>query len=329
MPKKLRASDSPVAKPAPLWVWGITAGVLLLAGGLFIKSFLNSFHQFHHNLFRAAETVLRREQDARQEAAVRVVVLGTSLTGCGVLSPEYFARQTRGRYRVTKIFRHAANLESFTERAPIFRLLIKYPPDILCIEENLLFFDLKDTSALIPDSLLAKNLLFYLPRLVEQGKSRLPWWHQPAQKLPNPFADVRPPKQKRPNSVLADTMKYGSQIRSLQQRPVRPYASDHSLHKYLQLLRRKGVRVVILHFPRPAPLEHAIYSGKARHQLLALRARYQQLDHAEYWHEPAAYPFGDFYDYAHLNVKGRAIYSAWLVRRLLTGQDTPTEALAR
>ena len=327
MPKKLPARNSPAAKPPPLWAWGITAGLLLVAGALFINSFLNSYHAFHEQLTQTAETVLRREYNSRKNAAGRVVVLGTSLTGCGVLSPEYFAKQTHGRYRVIKIFRQAANLESFTERTPIFKLLLKYPPDILCIEENLLLFDLKDYSTLTPDTLLAKNILFYLPRLVEQGKSHFAWWYQPEQKPQNPFADIPPPKGEHSNTGIVDTIQYGAQLRGIKQRPVRPYASQHPLHQYLQILRNKGTRVVILHFPRPAPLEKAIYSGKVRQRLLALRASYKQTDHTEYWHEPGNYPFGDFYDYAHLNLKGREIYSAWLARRLLTGQDTTTEAL--
>lgn len=327
MPKKLPARNSPVANPAPLWAWGITAGLLLLAAALFINSFLNSYHAFHNQLTQTAETVLRHEHNSRKDAAVRVVVLGTSLTGCGVLSPEYFAKQTHGRYRVIKIFRQAANLESFTERAPIFQLLVKYPPDILCIEENLLFFNFKDYSALTPDTLLAKNILFHLPHLVEQGKSHLAWWYQPEQKPQNPFADIPPPQNEHLNAGVADTIQYGAQLRDIKQRPVRPYASQHPLHQYLQILRNKGTQIVILHFPRPAPLEQAIYSGKARQQLLALRAHYQLTDHTEYWHEPERYPFGDFYDYAHLNLKGREIYSAWLTRHLLAGQDTTTESV--
>ncbi len=298
-------------------MWGVAGGVLLLAGSLFMKSFLASYRAFHRNLSQTVETVLRREYAARDDTTVRVVVLGTSLTGCGVLSPEYFARQTNGHCRVIKLFRHSANLESYTERAPIFQLLIKYPPDILCIEENLLFFDLKDTSALTPDSLLTQNILFYLPHLVERGKTWLKEGSLPPQMPPqNPFADMRPPAPDSLRDALNDTINYGPQLRIIGQRAVRPYASQHPLHRYLQALRSKGTRVVILHFPRPGPLEGAIYGGSTRAQLLARRAQYQQIDHVEYWHEPDVYSFNDFYDYAHLNLKGREIYSAWLARRL-------------
>jgi hypothetical protein len=303
-------------------VWGITGAILLLAGVLYSQSFLRSYHAFHNRLAVAAETVLRHDWEARTDSAVRVIVLGTSLTGAGVLSPAYFAQHTNGRYQVTKLYRPAANLESFTERAPIFELLVRYPPDILCIEENLLFFDLKDGSALTPDTLLAENLLYYLPRLAEHTKEKLGW--QKLAAVPTPqkmFSDMTLP----PADVLrdhpSDTIHYGWQLKVIGQRVVRPYAAPNPVHRYLQALRSKGTRIVILHFPRPAPLEQAINRPAVAKQLTQLRRQYQEAVQAEYWHEPGAYPFGCFYDYAHLNLKGRAAYSAWLAGRLLADRS--------
>ena len=298
-------------------MWGLAAAVLLAAGGLFASSFRHAVLAYHQRVAGAARAELRRAYATRAAPATRVVVLGTSLTGCGVLSPAYFEGQTQGRCRVVKIYRVAANLEAFTQRAPLFEALLDYPPDILCLEENLLFFDLKDTSALLPDSLLVQNALAYLPHLGKAAKQRLGW--QQGVAAPPPFADMRQPAY----SWLTDSVRsLGQTQAALRQRPVRQYAPQHPIHRYLAALRRRGTRVVLLHFPRPAPLEQAIYGGANGQMLRARLRQYQQLDSVAYWHEPGNYPFAYFDDYAHLNLRGRAVYSAWLARRLLA-ETTP------
>ena len=268
-------------------------------------------------LVKAARTLLEREWAQRTDSVSRVVVLGTSLTDYGVNLPAYFSQRTGGRCRLVTVTRKGANLETFTDATPIFELLDRYPPDVLCIEENLLFLDFKDNAVISPT-----NVLIQLMESVDLAKRRLAGARAALTGVAPDTAAVR--------VILFDSVHYEQQLSAIGQRTVRDFAPRHALHTYLRELRRRGTRLVILHFPRPHQLEQAIYSGPAGAALLACRQQYQQAYQAAYWHEPGAYPFAYFRDYAHLNEKGQAVYSAWLARQLLAaGQKPVGEGRAR
>ncbi len=181
---------------------------------------------------------------------------------------------------------------------------------MLCVEENLLLLDLKDNAVISP-----ANVLMQLIDEVDLAKRRLTIAYPPLAAVFPDTAAVRP--------TLIDSVHYEKRLTIVGQRVVRDFAPRHAVHAYLRQLRRQGTRLVILHFPRPGRLEQAIDAGPTGLALLACRQQYQQAYQAAYWHEPGAYPFAYFQDYAHLNQKGQTVYSAWLARQLLAAGQKP------
>lgn len=288
--------------------------MLVGIGVLYGWGFLRSVSAYHQEVVTAARPLLQREWQARTDSVTRVVILGSSLTGNGVMPSAFFTQQTKGRCRVVRLFRIGANLESFTDRAPILRYLQEYPPDILCIEENLLLFNLKDWSDLSPDSFLLRNVARYSHQLVNRSKERLGLAPAgiDADRPGIGLQDVDMPVPTTP----WDTTQLAAWVAEIRQREVRPFAPRHAVHQVLRALRRQGVRIVLLHFPRPAPLEKAIYTGPDGDSLRYRLAQYQRAYQASYWHEPGPFHFRHFYDNAHMNLQGRALYSAWLAKQL-------------
>ncbi|AIZ63545.1 hypothetical protein PK28_07305 [Hymenobacter sp. DG25B] len=300
--------------------------MLLSFGTVYGWGFVHSVSTYHQEVVAGARQLLQREWQDRTDSVTRVVILGSSLTGNGVMPSAYFTRKTNGRCRVVRLFRISANLESFTDRAPILKYLQEYPPDILCIEENLLLYDLKDWSELSPDSFLLKNVARYSYQLVNRSKQRLGLTHEVID-VNRPGLAMQDVDMPAPTTPW-DTTHLTEFVAEIRQRKVRPFAPRHPVHQALRILRGQGVRIVLLHFPRPAPLEKAIYSGRNGDSLRYRIAQYQRAYQASYWHEPGPYHFRYFYDKAHMNFQGRALYSTWLAKKLRQ-ETNPTLLTAR
>ena len=296
----------------PLWVWRATgAGAVLLLGLLTVLAFWSE-RRMSRRFATDAGTMLRREWTARSDSVTRVVVLGTSLVEYGVADPEYFARRCGRRVRVVKLFRESTGIEGFMGASPIFQLLERYPPDVLCIEENLLLFRLPYSMKPELNKRLASVLNQHLAVQVAALKVQLGWWAADRSKAA--LFEGFPPGQRQLNS--RDTLDALSTLTEIRSRTVRTPRESPAIDASLHRLRQHGTRLVLLHLPRPAVLETVIH-GEGRAPLLQnLIAHYQRDYQADYWHFDRPMPFRCFADYAHLNHLGNAVYSDWLASRI-------------
>jgi hypothetical protein len=287
----------------PLGVWVATAAliVVLLAGmvPLAFRARSQAIQRFDNQ----SETLLRTEWQHRTDPVRRVVVLGTSLTQAGVALPPFFAEKTGGRYRVARLFRLGANLESFTDGSTVFRLLERYPPDVLLVEENLLFFPLDDQWALDANATGFRQVVQWLLRDAHLTEPT----GVPFDALPAGYDTV----------YQTSGIRLRSFIEEIRQRRVRPFDSTSALHRTFAALRRRGTRLVLLHFPRPAAVEALIYSPARKPALDAVAAAYERAYQMPHWHLDQPWPNQYFGDEAHLNRAGAARYSAWLADRLM------------
>lgn len=307
----MATGSRPLAAAAPLWVWRATGIGALLLLGLLVGLALWSERRMSRRFTTDAETLLRREWTARSDSVTRVV-LGTSLVEYGVADADYFARQCGRQVRVVKLFREAVNVEGFTDASPIFQLLERYPPHVLCIEENLLLFRLPYSMKPGLNKRLPEVLNQHLAMRIATLKVRLGWPTADGPKR-NLFQGF-PPEHHRLNKK--DTLDVSPTLTEIRSRPVRTArelpAVDTSLHQLWQ----RGTRLVLLHLPRPAMLEIVIH-GESRAPLLQdLIARYQRDYHVDYWRFDQPMPFRYFADYAHLNHLGNAVYSDWLATKI-------------
>lgn len=299
----------PEAPVPPLRVW-VAAGLLaLLLAAVATGAALWLERDLAQQLGERAETRLRR--DAGTRAGQRwAVVLGTSLTEYGVAPAPYFSEKTAGRWRVTRLYRQGANLESYTERSRVFQLLQKYPPDVLLLEENLLLFTLPDHHHVPADASAPHEVVQALlhPLNAARGTAMPP--------VPTDF-DAPALGHARPNRE--DTLHLDAWLADIRRRRVRSLDTTGALHRSLRSLRQRGTRLVLLHVPRPAPLERLIHGETRRDTLQRLIRAYQTRYGMDYWHFDQPLPYGRFVDFAHLNQAGGRVYSAWLAERLESG----------
>lgn len=294
----------PAVPPLGVWLAAVGLAGLLLGGSVGVARWAE--RRANRQFEAEAEALLRREA-ARPDSVRLAVVLGSSLTEAGVAPVPFFDQRMGGRWRVVRLFRSGANLESFTERSGVLRLLERYPPDVFLLEDHLLRRGLPDGwrvrfDATAPEVLL--NWLYFF------GKTA---WRtgQPDRWL---SFDRLPPHHDRPNA--ADTLHLAPALDLLRRRPPRAFAETPALHASLRRLRERGTRLVLLHFPRPAPLETATQRGEDAARLRRLAADYRRAYGAAYWSYDRPLTFRDFMDYIHLNQAASLRFSAWLADRL-------------
>ncbi|WP_020600424.1 hypothetical protein [Spirosoma panaciterrae] len=309
--KPVHANRQSVFAAPPLWVWGLTGLGVLLGFGLLFSMAVRSEKALSQQFTTDAETVLRREWRMRSDSVTRVVVLGTSLVENGVADTDFFEGRCGKRIRVIKLYREAVNIDAFTETAPIFKLLERYPPDILCIEENLLLFRLpyflSPGQAENVFDAVNRHLTIQVKSLKIQLGLRPP---DPERVLFQGF----PREQHVQNQV--DTTALSTTLAEIRHRQVRTPAELPALYRSLQQLHQSGTRLILLHLPRPAVLESVIY-GEGRDPLLRdLIKQYHRLYHLEHWQFDRPMPFRYFVDQAHLNHIGNPIYSGWLADKI-------------
>lgn len=258
-----------------------------------------------------AETLLRQEWSMRSDSVRRVLVLGSSNTECAVADRPFFAQQTGGKIRVAKLFRRAAGLTSY-DQTQVFELLTRYPPDVLCLEENLLMVETADAFA--PTDYLAYLIQtdMILHYLTGKLKNRTP------ASPPDPTRLFQGVPAAQINPLMADTVHLAPLLTELTSRPLRRFAADQPYHKALASLAQRGTRLVILRLPLPAPLQARQFTGERGAAWQSLLQSYEQTYGFTLWETKTAYPFRLFFDNKHLNAAGSHQFSTWLARQLLT-----------
>ncbi|WP_080054747.1 hypothetical protein [Spirosoma aerolatum] len=302
--------QSPVVAP-PLWVWSLTGAGVLIGFGLLYLMAVRSENQLSQQFATDAETLLRREWAMRSDSVTRVVVLGTSLVEYGVADTGFFENRCGKRIRVIKLYRESVTINAFTEEAPIFKILERYPPDMLCLEENLLVFRLPYSLNPSLSEDLVGAVSRHLALQVKAVKIRFGWRAtDPKRGLFQGF----PHEQQVLNQI--DTTDLTTILAEIKKREVRTRTELPALYNSLQRLHRRGTHLVLLHLPRPAVLEAAIYSKNRTPQLLDLISYYHQQYQLDHWQFNRSMPFHYFVDQAHLNHIGNPIYSAWLADKI-------------
>jgi len=237
-------------------------------------------------------------QQARQDAKdKRVVVLGSSLIGQGISCSEEFSDSSFRQIRLSKIFlnTHRGVLKTFTEIHGFDSLLL-HPPDILLIEVDQLAYRIEQDQTLSERFSTGAVFLRNVKTTAAFG-----------------IANYRMPEYcgKIIHETIADTV----WETNTHWQPLT--FNDHGeVHPYLQQLQKLGVRLVMVHVPRPGVSEAAIHTGSREKEFLSVVQAYQQAYGMEYWNYPHLLPFTYFYDQGHLNKRGRMLYSNWLYSKL-------------
>ncbi|GAB4040286.1 hypothetical protein [Spirosoma gilvum] len=303
-------------QPSPLWVWLLTGVAALVVFSLLIALAFWSERQGADQFTHRVETVLQKEWAARADSITRVVVLGSSQVESGIADTAFFNGRCPQPIRVVKLFLYSANMEDFMNESPVVQLIERYPPDVLCLEENMVLFRLAHDEKPTPHNHFVEWINRHFMRQLQALKVRLGLARQTAPS----FQGFHPSHFQ---SNQKDTLHLSQPLADIRSRPVRTETELPALSASLQRLHQQGTQVVLLNIPRPYPLETVI-QGETRAPLLArLIANYRECCQVDYWRYPYSMPFCYYIDYAHLNHLGTSVYSAWLADQICLHTNTP------
>jgi hypothetical protein len=289
-----------------LKIWSITFIIFILIQSIFYifqPIFKNSIDNKIYFLKKAQSIYLLdyiKKNINLNKKVYRVVVIGSSLTEFGVDCREVMSTYSNQKIDVYKIYARGNNLELFTKESNIFGSILKLKPDLVCIESDLMtseiFFYLQKN--LIAD-LAQKNkdamYNFYL--IISSALNN---------SIPNPEICNNP-----------YVMKVKSEELNFYPRKVRTFESNSFVHPYLKEYKIKGIKTVLLHFPRPNEIEVKIHTGDLEKELKNLLIKYDENFGIKYWKFPNPLSNKYFYDQGHFNTKGRELYSKWLIKKIL------------
>lgn len=282
----------------PLKVWVIAVGMVVLIYTFFYCCILfNPYLYFKLN--KKVERVLEEQAKDKRDSLLSIVLIGSSITQMGIEENAFFQEKGKNtiKINVCKITQAQAYLEQFTLHSNAFSLLLKHPPKILFIEENL-FYNISD----VPDlgtQIIRKSIYIF---------------NQVKKNPINSGNDIVLVPQKR------DTVALNDYIDSIKvNRKVRIFKDNSLFHTYLDQLKKKGTKIIILNFPRPWPIEISIHSGPKEKDFQNLLAFYKAKYDVDYWKFNSPLFFFYFQDRAHLNENGREVYSNGLLGKIKKG----------
>ncbi|MGJ7033731.1 hypothetical protein [Niabella hirudinis] len=290
----------------PLKIW-IPVLVIVFCGYMALYISVVNDPDVFLELDQDTETLLKDYVAKQDDSTLTVVVLGTSLVQAGVADEDFFRHAAALRYkrkiRVFKLFGSGGYLEQFTQNSRVFDLLATYPPDLLLIEENLIGYHVMQKKT--------RNFLMY---------EKLRSFYAIKKSSPEKAAGIpfQLPVIPQTEDLIRDTVHIDAYVKAAAGRTVRTYAENKSVDPFLQRLTAGGAKIVILNFPRPYPIESGIRSGKYAAQFRQLLQDYQQQFGIRYWSFDQPLPFSCFCDFGHMNREGAAVFSQWVLQKIVS-----------
>lgn len=223
-----------------------------------------------------------------------VVIVGTSLVG-HAFPPDDVMRSLAKRRGLENVefFRLAVSERDLERRNPVFEALERHPPDLVLIEDKLLFYAepwLRSEKNRIRK--FARSAIYNVP---PDTYATYESWVQ------SNFARVRPVRGSKDWEAVAE-----------EERPRRGFAPTAPLDHMLRRAAAEGVPVVVLHLPFAAEVE-AFYPADDRAYEERVRGNYQEAYAVEALEYPESLDAAWFVDGVHLNLEGRERLTTWFI----------------
>lgn len=237
----------------------------------------------------------------RNPEKIQVVALGSSLVGHGIAC----AAEDEVAYQdvcLSKIFLNSNTeiLKTFTD-AGVFDSLLIHVPDILLIEVDQLAYKVEEETTLKDHFFKGAYFLYNLKTALamQTGKYRMPEYC--GKIIPGTLSDTSMYAYVKRKSLTLNDRKY--------------------VHSKLKQLSDRGVKIYLIHIPRPSVTEAVLHHGKQEQLFLDLMNTYQKEFKITYKSFPGKLGFQYFYDYGHLNDLGRKKYSDWLYGNIIKAKE--------
>jgi hypothetical protein len=292
---------SPRPQP-PLWAWGAAAALAIAVFGLLALCdplIRPAALAYYLNLERLDQTAPR---DAK-----RVVVLGSSRTGCGLLFDKDMDRLFRDRGAAVRFTRFSLNAANANDLRPVLDRMRLNPPDLVLVESDLVLLRPREHE---PDDVGEP--------LTARVRSHLLWaLHVGSRENDSARACA---EQFTPTVVAKEVARYRGWV---SKRQTSTDAERADIVRPLLDLRDRGARVGLIDLPR-SPWARAIQPRRLVERVDDLASRLRQNDHVLML-RPAPPPQSAYLDPHHFNAAGRATYSASFADTVIAALAQPDE----
>lgn len=289
---------------APLWTWVAAGTCALFFLGVSYYCFYRADSYRHFNPQR-----LEGFRSPEDEKALRVAVIGTSLTGNAFYKDEVMERFAKERGLQIRFLRFTLGGGSLKEFYEISEAVINSGADLICFEAAI--FGL----AMGNDNEILDRYRYYLRHGGTRLLARLPFVperRRPEKLNENYTERVLTPRAASGQSTAQETELYRNRIARFR---IRDFSEGKKFASLFRLARERGQVVVFLDLSRskkawdmlPADFEDAF---------VQTMREYEKAFGMPYLRFSPRLPLEYFEDFAHFNDKGRKLYSEWFLANL-------------
>lgn len=252
---------------------------------------------------------------------LRVVVVGSSLSMCGLFFDEDMERLAREKGVPLEFIRFIKLDANLTDFVPLLEPILKAEPDIVFFEAN--HFVLGPLGA---DDRDMKRLRFFAPDTGGDDRTKLRRFFQaqfdrlkrkgPVKKKDNPNI---PLSEKRVLLTLRQRQTQNDFEMLQEQRAdrtgLRRFSVPDGYQAFFDALKQKHIACVMLELPHP-PQWEATFPREVVTGMPPLIKRYEEVYGLTYLAYPETLGLEYFKDFTHLNDRGRVLCSQWFVSAL-------------
>lgn len=292
-------------KHPPLWA-ALSAVALIMLVGVYLQSTTSGRDQVKRKsgfeLF-ALQTEKFLTNYRPNPDQLRVMCWGSSLTRQAIENSDVFNEKLTDLgldADVRKVYMAAVNTRNFPYLDEFFEAAGKMSPHLICIEDHVFGFANRNWQ----NSKLAKEFRFRAEELTSfsprkrRNKIRddnFETYHQRFEKEQGKDTTRLPPINR---SILG-------------------FDEHDEIRDKLNFALTNKIPIAIINVPRVGKLEQRLRTPKVETDMEALIASYRSLGfEIEYWECPDYLPFSHYADYAHMNSRGRKVYSDWLAGKI-------------
>ena len=289
----------------PLAVWGFVAVAFLVFYGIILATApLLRMHVFNAN----ALPYLAANKSTPEDYVV--VAVGASMTRCAIDVREPFWCDVNARAERPIVLKRISLIgwlgwESVLFGNPAFvDALLTSQPDCILVEENLVGYQVDGgkKKGWLSNQHWQTALKEWLKHVVRPDRD------------PGDYFEGRWMNPRLPRTVKEDERE--GLVRSRHQRTVKSRDDNTHFNRFLKQARDRGITVVMVNIPRPAPLETALHSGEKEVSFRDLITGYAEDFGLVYWRFPDPVEWSAYRDSGHMNGKGMALFTEWLADRL-------------
>ncbi len=293
----------------PLWVWGVTLGVVLSLVLLIGRSGIIDIRYGFGANYSSFKNRLEHLSSAYEinEGDKVVVLIGSSFTAMAVDHHPFFHRkyqqQHGGNLHVIKLYMYGCNAQSWQKLPDFFEMAAALQPDILCVEEHLLAIGEKGYT---------------------DGRLGLPTWISDFHLGVNAIRHYLFPKVDKEEQHDLTTFEFfwkyheeSYQADSLALGPVpnfhvRSYSHNEQVNQWFSTYLPEDTKLVCISIPRPPKVERELARIRQEEDYLRFQQQYQEQLGMDFWFFPAILPYAMYSGDDHLNTRGMRRYSDWL-----------------